>query len=86
MITYEELNAQNDKITELSNVLSVLIKERSICDSETCGTIFYNYMDKVNQHMHDVDSNLCTDLLGNSSSEAHNTATNFMGVRKKLKR
>ena len=29
MITYEELNTQNHKITELSNVISILIKDRS---------------------------------------------------------
>jgi len=86
MITYEELNTQNDKITELSNVLSVLIKERSICDSETCSTIFYNYMDQVNAHMHDVDSNLYTDLLSNKSIEANNTATNFMGGSQEIKK
>ena len=86
MITYEELNAQNEKITELSNVLSILIKERSICDSETCCGIFYNYMDQVNQHMHDVDSNLYTDLLGNSSIEANNTATNFMAGSQEIKK
>jgi len=86
MISYEELNAQNEKITELSNVLSVLIKDRSICDSETCCSIFYNYMDHVNQHMQDVDSNLYTGLLGNSSANAHNTASNFMAGSQEIKK
>lgn len=86
MITYEELNAQSDKITELSNVLSVLIKDRSICDSETCCSIFYNYMDLVNKHMHDVDSNLYTDLLSNPSIEINNIATNFMAGSQEIKR
>ena len=86
MITYEELNAQNDKITELSNVLSVLIKDRSICDSETCCGIFYKYMNLVNEHMRDVDSNLYTDLLSNASTEANNIATNFMAGSQGIKR
>lgn len=86
MISYEELNTQNDKITELSNVLTVLIKDRSICDSETCCNIFYNYMDKVNNHMQIVDTNLYTDLLGHSSSEANNTATNFMAGSQEIKK
>lgn len=86
MISYEELNSQNEKITELSNVLSVLIKDRSICDSETCCTIFYNYMDQVNKHIQDVDSNLYTDLLTNSSNEAKNTATNFMAGSQEVKK
>lgn len=86
MISYEELNTQNHKITELSNVLSVLIKDRSICDSETCSTIFFNYMDHVNGHMQNVDSNLYTDLLGNSSIEAKNTANNFMSGSQEIKK
>ena len=86
MISYEELNTQNDKITELSNVLTVLIKDRSICDSETCCNIFYNYMDQVNTHMHIVDTNLYTDLLGHSSSEANNTANNFMAGSQEIKK
>jgi len=71
MISYDELNRQNHKITELSNVLSVLIKDRSICDSKTCCKLFYNYMDHVNAHMLKVDSSLYSDLLGQSSTDAN---------------
>ena len=86
MISYEELNTQNDKITELSNVLSVLIQERSICDSETCCNIFYDYMDQVKTHIYIVDTSLYTDLLGHSSSEANNTANNFMAGSQEIKK
>ena len=86
MITYEELYAQNDKITELSNVLSTLIQDRSLCDSETCCTIFYNYMDRVNNHMKIIDSNFYSDLLVSSSTEANRTANNFMSGSQEIKR
>lgn len=86
MITYEELNEENHKITELSNVLSFLIKDRSLCDSETCCSMFYNYMDKVNDHIHNVDSNLYVDLLKDSSTEVNNTAKNFMSGSQEIKR
>ena len=86
MITYEELNTQNHKITELSNIISILIKDRSICDSDTCCKLFYNYIDRVNEHMHDVDSNLYADLLKHSSSEINNTAKNFMSGSQEIKR
>ena len=85
MISYQELNAQNDKITELSNVLSVLLKDRSICDSETCCKILYNYMDHVNNHMQIVESNMYPDLLSNSAQDAKNTASNFMGSSQGVK-
>ena len=86
MISYDQLNSQNHKITELSNVLSVLLKDRSLCDTETCCTIFYNYMDHVNDHMKNVDSNLYSGLLKHSSSEANITANNFMSGSQEIKR
>ncbi|MEE9327477.1 MAG: hypothetical protein V3U71_09310 [Cocleimonas sp.] len=86
MITYDELNTQNDKITELSNVLSVLIKDRSLCDSEICSQLFYNYMDKVNEHMQFIDSNFYQSLLTSSSTEANKLANNFMSGSHEIKR
>lgn len=86
MISYEDLNNQNHKITELSNVVSILIKDRSICDSETCSTLFYNYMDLVNIHMTKVDSSMYVDLLGQSSTSANQVANNFMSGSQEIKR
>ncbi len=86
MVTYEELNEQNHKITELSNVLSYLIKDRSMCDSETCCGLFYNYMEKVTKHMQRVDSNLYSHLLKHPSTKVNNTAKNFMSGSQEIKR
>lgn len=85
MISYQELNAQNEKIIELSNVLSVLLKDRSICDSETCCKVFYNYMDHVNQHMQLVESDMYPDLLSNSTPAARTTVSNFLGSSQGIK-
>jgi len=85
MISYEELNTQTDKITELSNVLSVLLKDRTLCDTETCCKIFYNYMEQVNNHMQQVESHMYPNLLSHSSSEANNVASNFMGSSQGVK-
>jgi hypothetical protein len=43
-------------------------------------------MAQVNAHMQIVDSNLYTDLLGHSSSEANNTANNFMAGSQEIKK
>ncbi|MEE9493573.1 MAG: hypothetical protein V3W04_09390 [Gammaproteobacteria bacterium] len=85
MVTYEELNEQNDDITELSNVLSYLIKDRSMCDSDTCCSLFYNYMDKVNEHMTLVEKNLYGQLLRHPQQEMNNTAKNFMSGSQEIK-
>ncbi len=86
MISYDDLNIQSDKITELSNVLTVLIQDRAICDSDTCCTLFYNYMEYVNAHMQNVDLNMYTDLLGDSSSESQNIVDNFMSGSQAIKK
>ena len=85
MISYDELNIQNDKITELSNVLSTLIKDRTLCNSETCCTLFNNYMDHVNEHMKIIESSLYSDLLGSSSVKAKVTVDNFMSNSQSIK-
>jgi len=86
MISYEDLNNQNHKITELSNVVSILIKDRMVCDSETCCKLFYDYLELVNDHMSKVDSSMYVDLLGQSSATANQVANNFMSGSQEIKR
>ncbi len=86
MISYDKLNEQNHKITELSNVLSALLSDRLICDTETCGELFFEYLDLVNQHMQEVDSTFYSGLLGDASPEANNIAKNFMSGSQEIKR
>jgi len=86
VVSYEDLNEQNHKITELSNILSVLIEDRLLCDSETCNQLFFEYMDDVMAHMQEVDSNWYQDLLRHSSQDLNNIANNFMSGSQEIKR
>lgn len=86
MISYENINEQNHKITELSNVLSVLIQDRLLCDSNTCSQLFYDYLHEVKDHIQEIDSNLYLDLLKHPSQEVNNIANNFMSGSKEIKR
>ena len=47
MVAFDELFAQNHKITELSNVFLYLIKDRSMCDTDIAFDVFSNYVEKV---------------------------------------
>ena len=78
MISYEQLNEQNHRIIELSNVLSYLFQDRAICDTETCCDLFFRYFETVNQHMELVDNNLYGPLLAHHDNAIKNTARNFM--------
>jgi hemerythrin-like domain-containing protein len=86
MITYDELHSQNHSITELSNVLLYLFKERSMCDTGACCELFYRYMDKVKDHIDLVDTNMYSKLLSNDDHEIQKLARNFMSGSQEIKR
>ena len=90
MITYKELNEQNHRITELSNVLSYLLKDRSMCDTESCCNLFSNYMMMVKEHIDTVDKSMYKELLSSPDDKLNNVAKNFMSgsveVKKILKK
>lgn len=86
MVSYQDLYEQNDKITELSNILTVLIQDRMLCDSQTCSLLFNDYIDHVKDHIREVDSNMYLDLLKHPSKEVNNLANNFMSGSQEIKR
>jgi len=86
MITYDELHTENHNITELSNVLLYLFKERSMCDTETCCELFQRYMDKVKHHIELVDKNLYSRLLTHDDHEIQKMARNFMSGSQEIRK
>ena len=86
MITYKELNEQNHRITELSNVLRYLLKDRSMCDTDSCCTLFNNYVTLVKEHIDTVDKNMYSDLLASPDEKVNNVAKNFMSGSVEVKK
>ncbi len=86
MISYDELNTQNHSITELSNVLLYLFKERSMCDTGACCELFFRYMDKVREHIDLVDTNLYSKLLTHDDHEIQKLVKNFMSGSQEIKK
>ena len=86
MITYEELHAENHDITELSNVLLYLFKDRSMCDTGTCCELFYRYTEKVKHHIDTVDRNLYRKLLTHEDHKIQQLAKNFMSGSQEIKK
>ena len=85
MITYDELNIQGHEITELTNVLSYLLKDRSMCDTSTCCELFYRCGEKIEAHLDSVDHTY-TALLNSRDEHAKNVADRFMGGSQEIKR
>lgn len=86
MITYKNLNEQNHRITELSNVLRYLLRDRSMCDTQTCCDLFSNYMTQVKEHIDTVDKNMYRDLLASPDEKVNNVAKNFMSGSVEVKK
>ena len=86
MITYKELNEQNHRITELSNVLQYLLRDRSMCDTDTCCNLFENYMTLVKQHIETIDKSMYSDLLASPDVKVNNVARNFMSGSVEVKK
>ncbi|SEA38983.1 hypothetical protein SAMN05660964_01472 [Thiothrix caldifontis] len=86
MISYMELNEQNHKITELSNVLSYLINERSMCDTEVSCELFFRYVELVKEHLETEERELYQLLLMDSDNDARNTGRKFLSGSGEIKR
>lgn len=86
MITYEELNLQNHKITELTNILEHLLSNRFLCDADTTHELIFRYMDLVKNHLQVTEANMYTVLLSKGDQQAQNAANNFMSGSKEINR
>ncbi|WP_456404415.1 hemerythrin domain-containing protein [Thiolapillus sp.] len=86
MLTYEELNKQNDHITELSNVLRLLLTDRFLCDSTVTAELFCRFVDRVRDHLEITDRKLYTQLLTSGDNHITTVANRFMGGSKEIKR
>lgn len=85
MVTLEEMNMHNHKLTDTVNVLMYLLQKREMCDNETCIYLLYKFIDQVNEHIVLVDS-LYQGLLIDKNPQANNMAERFMSGETELKR
>ncbi len=86
MVTFEELNLQNHRIMELSNVLERLIDDRGMCDNEVTAELFFRYLDEVRSHLDLEDKHLYKDLLTHDDIQINNTAKLFLSGSSEIKR
>ncbi|MGD2116888.1 MAG: hypothetical protein PVG66_00885 [Chromatiales bacterium] len=86
MATQNELHLQIHKITELSNVLTNLLTDRSLCDSEITCELFFRYVDAVKDHLQVTDTNLYSQLLDHGDAHKNKIVNLFMSGSKEIKR
>lgn len=86
MVSFTELYQQNDRITELSNVLCYLIGERSVCDTAVTYDLFFTYVDKVREHLDLEERELYQLMLAHRESDIRNIANKFLSGSGEIKR
>ena len=84
MTPFDALNQQNHRITELSNVLHYLVKDRSMCDTETCCSLFHRYLDELLSHIDTIERTIYPVIL--RKGENANSVNNFMNGSQEIKR
>lgn len=86
MLTLELLSRQNHEIAELTKVLSHLIRERELCDTDIASKLFDQYVEQVHEHFERNSKYVYSDLLTNEDVAVNNTAKDFMEGEREIKR
>ena len=86
MITYDKLHQQIHNITEISNVFLYLIEDRSMCDTQITCDLFFDYVEKVRNHLEIQDLHMYNILLSSGDHDSKIAAENFMSGSKEIKR
>ena len=86
MISIDTLQEHNHKIAEHSKVLSVLIHDRELCDTQVMCDIFFNYVDAVKEHLDTEERNIYQPMLVHSDAAVKNAAGQFMSGSVEIKR
>ena len=86
MVPFDQLNQQNHEIAELSKVLSVLIEDREICDTEITCDLFMRYSSKVKNHLELEDTSLYGMLLSHPEREMNALGSRFVEGSREINR
>lgn len=76
-IDFSRLHEQNHRITELSNILSHLLGDRSFCDNTVTCELFFRYVECVSEHLQATDDQPCKQLLEANNQHSRNIAGLF---------
>jgi hypothetical protein len=80
-----ELHQEVNDITELNNILRVVLVDRFLCDSKITGELFSRYIEGVQYHLKHTESGIFSQLLTNSDDETCTTVERFMDGAREIK-
>lgn len=86
MVTTQQLAEQSHNIAELSKVLSKIIDDRALCDTGVTCDLFFDFVEKVHNHLDVEDRFVYQLLLTHKENAINNTANRFMSGSSEMKR
>ncbi len=86
MIDIDHLNEQNHEIAELTKVLNYMINDREICDTDILNKLFFDYIEKVDDHLKDEEKNIYQSLMIHGDNKVRQTANRFLSGSGEIKR
>ncbi|RLA06769.1 MAG: hypothetical protein DRQ51_08300 [Gammaproteobacteria bacterium] len=86
MIDFEKINQQNDTITELSNVLTLLMTDRLLLDTHLSCELFDRYLTNVKEHQDVVERKMISSLLCSKNKQDNKVANDFLEGSKEIRR
>ncbi len=86
MLTYDDVNKQNDKITELTNVLTFLLSDRALYDTQVISDLFFELVREVEEHLKAQDKFVYRTLLASPDQKVRNLSNQFMSGGVEIKR
>jgi len=82
----EKLHKQIHNITELSNILTTLVNNPALFDTDVTRELFIRYVTAVQDHLKKTDAALYAELLDHSSAHKHKVVNLFISGSKEIKR
>jgi len=86
MLSFTQLNEQNNKIKELSSVLNYLIENKEMCNKETTCDLFLQYAEEVSNHLYLEEKEVYRHLLNHDNLKVRNTVNDFFSGSIEIKR
>ena len=86
METLKQLEQQNLEISELCEVLQVLLTDNSVCDTHIARELFQRFTGKVKEHLSLEDNALYAKMLAHDDSQVNSLTTRFLSNSRELQR
>ncbi len=86
MLSFTQLNEQNNKIKELSSVLNYLIENKEMCNKDTTCDLFLEFAEKVTDHLYLEEKEVYRHLLNHDDLKVRKTVNDFFSGSIEIKR